>query len=207
MKRMFNFLSVLIILLTLAFALPVIAAPDAKVVVTSTVDPVTQPVEPATKVSGAPGASIGLVPGAVEGKDDKKVPAAPEESQKWWQGLLVTVIEASVAILLPILSILLMGLIRKWNLKIDQDKVDWVLNKAIGYAEQKAKVALNEGEPMEGPEIARIAIDQAEFLLKKYKAAAKLGDWIAKGIEAKLGEKLLENGGKSVKPVNEATEG
>lgn len=118
-----------------------------------------------------------------------------KDTQKWWQGLAVTAIEGVVAIALPILSVLLMSLIRKWNLKIEQDKVDWALTKAVGFAEQKAKVALKDGKPMEGPELAKIAVDYGTKLLEKYKLASKFGGWLADGIEAKLGEKVVEAGG------------
>lgn len=126
-----------------------------------------------------------------------------EDTQKWWQGLVVTVIEGVVAIALPILSILLMSLIRKWNLKIEQDKVDWVLKKALGFAEQKAKVALKDGKPMEGPEIAKAAVEHGTALLEKYGLAKKFGEWLADGIEAKLGESVLDDGGRNVASSND----
>jgi len=126
-------------------------------------------------------------------------PAASQEvsgdTQKWWQGLLVTVIEGVAAIAFPILSLLLMALAHKWKLKIEQEKIDWVLSKAIGFGEQKAKVALKDGKPMSGPEIAKIAVEHGSKLLDQYKLPKKLGDYLADLIEAKLGEKVVSDGG------------
>lgn len=128
---------------------------------------------------------------------EKAAEAPAQDTQKWWQGLLVTAIEAVAAIVTPILSILLIVLLKKWNLKIEQDRVDWALSKAIGFAEQKAKVALKDGKPMEGPEIAKIAVEHGTKLLEQHKLASKFGDWLADGIEAKLGENVLADGGRN----------
>jgi hypothetical protein len=169
--------------------------------------PTTQPATkaPATKV--APATETPATPAAApvetkaepaakaETKGEVKAEEKSEDTQAWWQGLLVTVIEGVVAIALPILSILGMALARKWKLKIEQDKLDWVLSKAIGFGEQKAKTALKDGKPMAGPEIAKIAVEQGSKLLEQYQLPKKLGDYLADLIEAKLGERVVEAGG------------
>lgn len=127
-------------------------------------------------------------------------PIAPEETseavtlpstssgQAWWQAILVTVIEATAAIMVPILSILIGFLLKKWNLKLEQEKVDWILNKAIGAGEQYAYLKLKKGEPVEGPEIFKVAHAQGTKLLEQYGLAAKLGSFLGDLIEAKLGQ-------------------
>lgn len=164
------------------------------------------PTPPAKVATKAPTSAPAAAPVASEASKVPKDPAgekpageaaeAPkEDTQKWWQGLLVTVIEAAVAIVTPILSILLMVLIRKWNLKIEQEKVDWVLDKGIGHGEQLAKKALKDGKPIDEPGIKSAAVEKSRELLKKYGLAKKFGDWIADGIEARLGQKVVEAGG------------
>ena len=113
--------------------------------------------------------------------------------QKWWQAILVTIIEAVAAIVVPILSVLFMFLINKWKLKIELEVVEWILKKSIGFAEQKSRNALKAGRPLEGPEIAQVAIVHGTKLLKNYKLAEKFGEWLADGIEAQLGQSKLEN--------------
>lgn len=130
-------------------------------------------------------------------KTEATTSSSSQEVQKWWQGLLVIIIQAVAAIVTPVLGVLLMILVRKWQLKIEQDKVEWIVSKAVGFGEQKAKQALNAGKPMEGPEIAKVAVEQGGKLLQQYKLPKKLGDYLADLVEAKLGEKLLDQGGRA----------
>jgi len=134
-------------------------------------------------------------PSAPAKAPEKASQSVSGDTQKWWQGALVVVLEGVAAIVFPILSVLGMALIRKWNLKIEQDKLDWVLTKSLGFAEQKAKVALKDGKPMDGPSLAKAAVEHGGKLLDQYKLPKKLGDLLADLIEAKLGEKVVEGGG------------
>jgi hypothetical protein len=179
----------LVLILTLLFVVPSFAADGA---------PSTK--APATKVAPKPDAAAPVA--APEEKPtadkptEKKSEETKEDTQKWWQGLLVTIIEAFVAIVAPILSILLMVLIRKWNLKIEQQKVDWVLDKSLGFGEQKLKKLLKDDNPPEDPDsIKQAALEHGTKLLEKYGLARKLGGWMADGIEARLGQKVVEAGG------------
>jgi len=126
-----------------------------------------------------------------------------QTTQSWLQGMFVIIIEAVVAIVTPIISILLMFLIRKWNLKIEQDKVDWALDKGIGYAEQLVKKALKDGEPMAESGIKEAAVEKSREVLQQYGLADKFGSWLADGIEARLGQRVVEAGG--AKKVVEAS--
>jgi hypothetical protein len=127
----------------------------------------------------------------------KEVPATKEATkdgskQSWWQGTLVFLIEQLTKIIIPILGVLLMLLVRKWQLKVEQDQVDWIVTKAVGFGEQKAKVALKAGTPLDAPETLKFALEHGSALLNQYKLPAKLGEYLADLIEAKLGEKIVE---------------
>lgn len=122
------------------------------------------------------------------------------EKQSWWEHLLSVLVEGIATIIVSVLSVLLMSLINKFRLKIEQQKVDWILEKSIGYGEQKLKIILKEGKGVKDPEsIKQQAIIHGENLLKKYGLFKKFGDWLAEGVEAKLGQKVLDNGGASSK--------
>jgi len=180
---------ILLSLISLLVVGTVYAASDAKVAATPAAPTVTVPTSVTAEVPKAEEAK----PAEVEKKAEEAKPA--QETQKWWQGVLVTLLEGLVAILLPILSILGMALVRKFGLKIEQEKLDWILDKAVGYGEQKLKTLLKAGKPVDGPEIAKAALEHGNTLLKKYGLFSKFGDWLAEGIEAKLGQKVVEAGG------------
>lgn len=181
---------ILILIFALGVAVPSFAADGS---------PATK--APATKVSPKADAQPAAAPvAAPEEKPadktvEKKAEEPKKETQAWWKGILVTVLEFVFAVVAPILSILIMVLIRKWNLKIEQEKVDWVLDKALGFGEQKLKIALKEGKEVEGPEIAKAALEHGNKLLDKYGLGKKFGEWLADGIEARLGQKVVEAGG------------
>ena len=121
------------------------------------------------------------------------VSAQGDSGQKWWQNLLVTIITAMLTVATPIITVLIMALIKKWNLKIEQDKIDWVLEKAKGYAEQYAKNKLKDGQPVTGPEVAKVAVEYGSKLAAMY--SPKLADYLAELIEAKLGQDVIASGG------------
>jgi len=84
--------------------------------------------------------------------DEAKDPAGETKSrdgerQSWWQALLVDVIKATLAIFVPVLSVLLFALLRKIGLKVDLETLDALGGKAALYAEKKAASALGEGKP------------------------------------------------------------
>ena len=117
------------------------------------------------------------------------------QTQTWWQNLLVTVITAVLTIAVPIISVLLMALVRKYNLKVEQSKIDWVLEKVTGYGEQWVKNKLKDGSPVTGPEILKVSLEYGSKLLQKYNLADRFGDFLAEMIEAKLGQNVVAAGG------------
>jgi len=120
------------------------------------------------------------------------------DTQQWWQNLLVQIISFVAAVATPVLSVLAISLLRKWGVKLEREKVEWIASKAIGYGEQKAKNALKDGKPLEGPEIMKMALHQAAQLAEGYKADKKLAAYLENLIEAKLGEKVIEQGGANI---------
>lgn len=134
------------------------------------------------------------VTGTVPKADTIPAPVAtvkPEEAgQKWWQNLLLIIISGILTIATPILSVLAMSLLKKWNIKVEQQKVDWVLEKAIGYGDQFAKNKLKAGQPVTGPEILKVALEHGGKLAEQY--APKLGSYLSDLIEAKLGQQGMD---------------
>lgn len=198
MKR--KSLFALLLVTSLLMSAPALSAPDAA---SSTQPAVATKVAPKADTKTEP-----VVAPAVEKKaEETKTAAETQDTQKWWQGILVTVIEAVLAIVTPILSILIMLLVKKWKLKIEQDKVDWVLSKGLGAGEQYIKGKLKAGLPVEGPEVAKIALDLTNKLAVQYQLPSKLGNYFADLIEAKLGEAVIEAGGAKAVVANGAGSG
>ena len=189
MKKTYLLLGLILTLGVAPLALAADATPPATKMATAV---------PAKAPAAAPAATVPVEPpvAVLEPKAPEKAAEKPtQDTQKVWQGALVIGIEAIVAIVTPILSLLLMVLIRKWNLRIEQEKLDWVLDKSLGAGEQKLKQLLKDGKEVEGPAIVKAALETGGPLLEKYGLAKKFGDWLTTGIEARLGEKVIAAGG------------
>lgn len=164
--------------------------------------PTSQPTSVPTKTTStaAPSTKAPVVSGKVvltDQKDaaDKEVIDQKEDTQKWWQNLLVTVISTVLTIATPVLSLLLVILLRRWNIKVELDKVQHFAKAGKDYAEQFARNKLKEGKKLAAPEVAKIALDKGRELSEGKLApwaADKLSDWI----EAKVGSDNKD------KPVN-----
>lgn len=126
----------------------------------------------------------------VETKQAPKEEAKPKQS--FWQGVLVLVLEAVLAIATPIIVILLTILLRKWKLNIEVEKVQWVVDKATGFGEQKLRNVLRDGHEPNYSEIKKDSLSFGEKLLKESGLLKKWGDYFADLIEAKLGESKLK---------------
>ena len=177
-----------IVALLLASPTIVVAAPDgggpAPKVTVETKAPASQP---AAKTSEEPAAKV------AEPKEEKPAeePAKEEksiETQKWWQAILVTVIQAVAAVGQPILVVLLGALMRKMKLNVEKEKLEWVVAKTVGYGEQLGKKALKGGKPMAGPDILKSALDKGEEWMKQQGLYKKWGSKLGDLVEAKLGE-------------------
>lgn len=156
-----------------AKAVPAAKAPAAKTTLA--------PTPPATKVETK---KADPVKPTVVAKDGEK--------QKWWQGVLVTVIEAVLAFALPILATLLGLLLRKMKLNVEREKLEWVLGKATGYGEQALRKKLKDGKEPDYDGVKAQAKDIGYKLLVQQGLAKKWGEMLSDMIEAKLGQSKLE---------------
>lgn len=109
-----------------------------------------------------------------------------ESTQSVWQNILMTIITSILTVVVPVLSYLIMLLLKKIGLKVEQEKIDWILDKSTGFGDQYAKNMLKDGKPVSGPEIARVAANYGNKLAKIY--APKLTTYIEELIEARLGQ-------------------
>ena len=123
-------------------------------------------------------------------------PAALQVQQEWWQNLIVHLVGAVITIFVPVLSYLAYTLAKRWGVNIELDTVDKILAKAVGFAEQKAKKALNDGAGKTGAaEKLDWALSMATDMSKKYGLSKKATDKLNDLIEAKLGEEVVKKNG------------
>lgn len=115
--------------------------------------------------------------------------AATDGTQVWWMLLLDHLLEAVVIIAVPVVSTLVVTLLNRWGLKVELEKIDAIVTKAVGFAEQKAKKALRDGLPRTASaDKLDVALNFARDLSAKYKLSQKAIDKLSDLIEAKLGE-------------------
>lgn len=126
-------------------------------------------------------------------------PCPPVEKQKWWQAVLSALVDVVVGLGTPILILLISRGLKKLGLNAERDTVEWIVTKAVGYGEQRAKIALKDGKPMEGPAILIEALGHGKELLVKKGLLNKWGSSLADLIEAKLGEEEAKSPNKTSK--------
>lgn len=179
MKRIMVFT---LLLVAIGLAGPTFAAPDAAPTTQPAAKVETKATPPATEVASKVDGKVEVAPKKVVVKAE-----ATTETQSWWQNLLVSVIKIVGAIAVPVLSTLLIILLKRWNIKVEYEKVEFVAGKAKNYAEQFARNKLKEGKPLNAPEVAKIALVKGREL-----GEGKIASWAAKLlvdlIEAKCGE-------------------
>jgi hypothetical protein len=121
----------------------------------------------------------------------QQTPAKPD-AQTWWQVLLMFLIKASLAIAGPVLSVLVVTLLRRWKINLEYDQVNKLVSAAAGFAEQKSAIALKEGaQKTSGAEKLKLALDFADSLAKQYKLSAKATSKLTELIESHLGQAKL----------------
>lgn len=108
-------------------------------------------------------------------------------TQEWWQHLLVTVISTIGTVAVPVLSTLLVVLLRRWNIRVEYEKAEWFAKQGKNYAEQMARNALKDGKRVDINKTSQLALEYSRDL-----ARGKLAPWAAKElsglIEAQLGQ-------------------
>lgn len=184
---------------TLLVAMPTVisAAPDSGAPATK----VAAPAAPAP--AAAPAAAPKDVPAsqptaaAPTVTDDKPAaeaaPAPAPEQQGWWQVLLAELLKLFLVIFVPVLSTLIVSLLKRWKINVEFEQVNSIATKAAGWAEQKALSALKEGkEKTSGAEKMKLALDFANGLANQYKLSAKATEKLQDLIESALGQEVVK---------------
>ena len=115
-------------------------------------------------------------------------------SQSWWQNLIWNLITIFAPIVAGVFTVLVFRIANRYGIHLEKSQVESIVNKSIGYAEEKARQALNEGkEKTSGAKKAQIAADMAKLLASQYKLNDKAIEGLDKLIVAKLGESRSEN--------------
>ena len=178
-------------LLSLFVAAPAMAVDagktDAKPAVTA---PATKAPAPATKAPAA------------DPKAEAKAPAetvkteTPTHEAKWWQVGLKHLLELVFAVLGLLATAFVTVLMRKYGFEDQSNKVNDILTKALGYAEQLSiKKAKLDGKPTSGGEKMDLAIQFAQKLATDYKLKDKGKEWWEEKLESWLG--VQKNGSAS----------
>ncbi len=175
---MFVGFGIIVFAFILLFSLPGLAKPQPDAAMAGPTQPVKVEAPKAAKVIKVPKATIEVKPDV--------------EKQKWWQSLLVFFIKLLDLILEPILIAFGYVFTRKFGFKVERETLEWIVDKATGFAEQKAKAALKAGSPMAGPDILKLALEQGNQYLVEKGLMKKWGNRLGDLIESKLGEVELK---------------
>ena len=106
------------------------------------------------------------------------VVVATEEKQKLWQAIVYdAVVNVALPIFLPVLSLLLVWLLRKIGFKVDIETMDALAGRAASYSEHMAKKYLKEnGTKSDAAKKEDWAWEFVEMIDSKFKLKAKLRD-------------------------------
>lgn len=168
-----------------AQVVPDAAAPPAKVAPAAKVT-----VEPAAKVTVEPAAKAPAEePKAEEPKEEPKAAATVSGEVKWWEEGLSHLMKLGFLLLSLLASGLITVLMKKYGFEDQSAKVNELLGKAVGYAEQKAIKAakLEEGKKTSGAEKMNLAVQFAQKMAGDYKLKEKGSDWWEDKLESWLG--------------------
>jgi len=159
--------------------------------------------EPKEEPASAP---AGAAADTTSDKPKGEAKAAEPEKQGWWQVALAELLNLFLVIFVPVLSTLIVTLLRRWKINVEFEQVNSIAVKAAGWAEQKALVALKEGMgKTPGGDKMKLALDFANGLADQYKLSAKATAKLQELIESSLGqEKMKAAAAEAPKP--EATE-
>ena len=108
----------------------------------------------------------------------------------WWQVLLRHLMELVFTVLGIMATATVTVLFRKYGFEAQASKVNEVLDKATGFAEQWSVKKLKlEGKPAEGVAKLEMAVKMAQALAKDYKLPARSSGWWEDRLESWLGSK------------------
>jgi len=170
----------LVIALLLSVSLPAVALdsgakPDVKVVAPE----VAKTTDAAVPVAATAAPEVAKVPPV----------AAPTEDLSWWKTGLKNVFELVFLILGIMATALVRVMMKKYGFEMQSGKVNDILTKAIGFAEQWSLKKLKmEGEAAPGgAKKMEMAVDFAKKLAVEYKLPNKGADWWEHKLEGWLG--------------------
>ncbi len=115
--------------------------------------------------------------------------AAPTGKVVWWEVLVKHAMELGFLLLSLVIAAFVRVLGKKYGFMDHTDKVNDILQRAVGYAEQKAVKAtkLEEGKQTSGAEKMQLAVQFAEKLAVDYKVKEKGTSWWEEKLESWLG--------------------
>lgn len=123
-------------------------------------------------------------------------PAVPVEivaQQVWWQTLLSELLKVFVLIAVPVLTALIVILLKRGGMKIDSEQIEKLAGAAAGWAEQKALEALKDGKPKtSGADKMKLAIDFANGAVGQYGLKKKAIGKLQELIESHLGKEQIK---------------
>jgi hypothetical protein len=167
------------------------AAPATKVTAPATPAPAPAAPTAAPKEETAPATQPAAAPTTTGDPAAAEAPAP--EKQEWWQVLLAELLKLFLVIFVPVLSTLIVSLLKRWKINVEFEQVNSIAAKAAGWAEQKALSALKEGkEKTSGADKMKLALDFANGLANQYKLSAKATEKLQDLIESALGQEVVK---------------
>lgn len=176
--------TILVVLLLLGS--PVFA--DDKPKETDNATAVTGPTQPVETGVAAPKGEVSSVSKTEDLKDIESLKELDKKGLNWWQLLLEHLMELVFTLLGLMGTALVTVLFKKYKFQDHTERVNDLLDRAVGFAEQKSKKAAKlEGDPIGSAEKLEVAIQFAQSLAKEYKLPKKGKDWWEDKLEAWLG--------------------
>jgi len=160
------------------------------------------PVPPPVLATAKPAASPALAPVAAPVAVPAPAPApvatastTTTEEMPWWKVLIRYGLELVFAILGIMATAFVTVLMRKYGFEDYSAKVNDLLERGTGYAEQKSLNALKlNGKPLGSAEKLALALEMIGEKAKEYKLPEKGKEWWEKKVEGWLGSGKLANG-------------
>lgn len=143
--------------------------------------------------------AIGIADSTVAGQSSAlQTPVEDGSKQSWWQHVVLTIITTTGAVAVPVLTTLLIVLLRRWNVRLEYDKAEWVARKGADFAEQAARNYLRGGQPLDGGKTMHIALTQSRKL-----ATGTLAPWATAALEGLIEAHLGAQNRDKPKPTPE----
>ena len=181
----------IILALSLSLAAPLAAQETKtapKVEVKAVTKALTAASQPAATSTATPAPTVAPKPAAAP----TAVVLDPTVAAPWWRVLLRYGLELVFTVLGLLVTAFVAVLMKKYGFESYTSKVDDILDRAIGYAEQKSVQALKlNGKPLDGAEKLALALDLAKSLAAEYKLEEKGKEWWEKKVEGWLGVQKL----------------